>query len=841
MSGETLKPALDDCGCCEGISRETPVETVNRAGQSRIAYRVGTHARFKSSMLAALSAPPALDGLKTRADDDPSVALLDGVATVLDVLSFYNERIANEGFLRTATERRSVLELARAIGYELNAGVAASTYLAFTMEEAVGAPASATIAIGTKAQSIPAQDEKPQTFETVAAAEARPIWNRMRPRLTQPTPFKVGDASIYLAGTDANLKVGDLLFFVGDERKYSGTSDLWDARRITAIDVQAKAGRTLVRWSPALSHGPLANGKVYVMRTRAAIFGHNAQPWHTLPVALRIGERNPDDYSFVAGAFAGEENDWAEEYFQSTTGTIELDAVYDRIVASASGGARDSWAVFASAGYIRPFKILSVAETSVTRFNLSGKATRINILGKDIGLFSPRNATVFAQSEELPVAEMPITAPLPRNDWLLGAKVDGLKKGQWVAITEQQFDDAGKPVGEAASEVVQLDLVSTAGGLTQLRFSRDLGRDYAREWTTINANVAPATHGETRTEVLGSGDASKPLQQFVLKQKPITYVASSAASGATSTLAIRVNDVLWDEAPWHYGEKPERPLFVTRLDDDGAVRVTFGDGERGRRLPTGVENVSATYRVGTGQEGMLAARQISLLASRPLGVREVINPTAPEGAEDPEKIEDARENAPLTVLTLDRVVSLSDFEDFARAFGGIAKARAAWLWDREQRIVHLTLAAPDGQPVEPLGKTATGLREAIDLRRHAKIRLRLDTYAELRFALNASLRLDPRYVRDTVRAAVVAALVDTFSFARQQFAEPLPASRVIATMQAVEGVVAVDFNSFNVVGQPSPARPAIDARPARWVGTAIAPAELVVIDPDAITLGDMPS
>jgi hypothetical protein len=96
-------------------------------------------------------------------------------------------------------------------------------------------------------------------------------------------------------------------------------------------------------------------------------------------------------------------------------------------------------------------------------------------------------------------------------------------------------------------------------------------------------------------------------------------------------------------------------------------------------------------------------------------------------------------------------------------------------------------------------------------------------------------------VRDTVRAAVVAALVDTFSFARQQFAEPLPASRVIATMQAVEGVIAVDFNSFNVIGQPLPARPVIDARPARWVGSAIAPAELVVIDPDAITLGDMPS
>jgi hypothetical protein len=85
-----------------------------------------------------------LSGLSTRSTDDPAIALLDAWATVADVLSFYQERIANEGFLRTASERLSVLELARAIGYELNPGVAASTHLAFTVEEAQGSPRVAT-------------------------------------------------------------------------------------------------------------------------------------------------------------------------------------------------------------------------------------------------------------------------------------------------------------------------------------------------------------------------------------------------------------------------------------------------------------------------------------------------------------------------------------------------------------------------------------------------------------------------------------------------------------------------------------------------------------------------
>src|SRR2546426_6379432 len=141
---------LNDCGCCEGVSGETPAEVVNRPGLSAIAYRVGTHSQFKETMLARLSGSGdrALAGLTTRDDDDFSIALLDAWATIDDVLTFYQERIANEAYLRTATERLSVLELARLIDYQLRPGVAASTYLAFALEEAPGALGQA-LSIGT--------------------------------------------------------------------------------------------------------------------------------------------------------------------------------------------------------------------------------------------------------------------------------------------------------------------------------------------------------------------------------------------------------------------------------------------------------------------------------------------------------------------------------------------------------------------------------------------------------------------------------------------------------------------------------------------------------------------
>src|SRR6266850_2998113 len=121
------KTQLNDCGCCAGVTADTPVRVANRPGLSAIAYRVGTQAQFRETLQARLSGSqePALSGLTTRAVDDFSIALLDSWATVADVLTFYQERIANETYLRTATERLSVLELARLINYQLRPGIAA--------------------------------------------------------------------------------------------------------------------------------------------------------------------------------------------------------------------------------------------------------------------------------------------------------------------------------------------------------------------------------------------------------------------------------------------------------------------------------------------------------------------------------------------------------------------------------------------------------------------------------------------------------------------------------------------------------------------------------------------
>src|ERR1700677_1021337 len=127
-----------DCGCCSGTSVQTPQAESNLPGLSAISYRTGAWASFKESMLARLSSSdyPALASLKTRDDDDLSIALLDATAVVLDILTFYQERLANESYLATATQLYSLTQLSQLIGYQPSPGVSASVCLAFTLSAA---------------------------------------------------------------------------------------------------------------------------------------------------------------------------------------------------------------------------------------------------------------------------------------------------------------------------------------------------------------------------------------------------------------------------------------------------------------------------------------------------------------------------------------------------------------------------------------------------------------------------------------------------------------------------------------------------------------------------------
>ena len=93
-------------------------------------------------------------------------------------------------------------------------------------------------------------------------------------------------------------------------------------------------------------------------------------------------------------------------------------------------------------------------------------------------------------------------------------------------------------------------------------FDVKLDNKYLRDSIKIYANVVRATHGETKREVLGSGDPILSQQSFSLKQKPLTYIKTpTTPTGTSSTLEVRVDDILWNEVDYLYGVGPKRSSF----------------------------------------------------------------------------------------------------------------------------------------------------------------------------------------------------------------------------------------------------------------------------------------
>ena len=400
-------------------------------------------------------------------------------------------------------------------------------------------------------------------------------------------------------------------------------------------------------------------GLAYVLRTRVGIFGNNAPRYGSLPASQRLGEwvSLEKSYEFKRATYPVS---WENQNITEDSNGNSLNNVSFFLERSVPSVVAEGYVVLENKDQIGvyPININGVIETSLADYAISAKVTGLSVTvpfdSPALTSFKVRETTAYVQSERLTLAEKPLTTDLlmGTTQLELNGFVFGLSIGRAVALSGERSDAKGL----SQSEILFIKEINHYHGLTTLTFESGLAYSYKRDTVTVNANVASATHGETTSEILGNGNGAQANQKFTLRKPPLTYTAAPTPSGSASTLQLRVNNLLWSQYPSLYGLRPNDQSYAIRLDDDGKPNIIFGDGEKGARLPTGLNNVIATYRSGIGLAGEVEAGSLTILQSRPLGVKGVINPLPATGAGDPEKMEKARSNAPLTVRTLDRIV-----------------------------------------------------------------------------------------------------------------------------------------------------------------------------------------
>lgn len=1000
-----------------GRSDSKPSRPWNRPGLTDLRYRIGRHGEFFERMLKEFprqiyteSAGGEKLRLKARTHDDPTVALADAWASTLDVLTFYQERIANEGYLRTAKERMSVLELARTIGYELDPGVAASTYLSFIVEDADDPFRKVEVPTGTQVMSVPQKKgELPQIFETVETIKTRAEWNAIPARTERPQNlvlyYNAGDSSdsnndklflidtdgsfnlddfpeeekltiksdnvnnifpvtpglnvqaalddliedakvnpeidpfihavevnqIQIRGTGLGLSEGDRLIAVGVRQREAGNPDIrvvpyriaglepddnFNLTRIDLVeikpDVKFRPLRALLfrmpklrlgmvkikqvpfkgrdvrkevlrtswtgprlkafvktqRWprvklmrlvrrlrAPQVSPPPIGQAApgLHVLRQHAGFFGHAAPLWESL---AKDGEsRGTDPYR----------NKWDrpirsvwEDSQGNILGSTAVSGAHVFLEREIEEAVSEGWVLLETpSADTRILRIAGAATQSRTDFAMTGKATGLalrepngdpftaqngNATVKDeLQKFKFRTATCWLASEEVAIAGLPIREDLDESseDLTLDSLYLDMESGRAISLSGERSD--APDVVE--SESIRLKSVSHIGGLTRLQFDSGTAFSYLRPSIRVNANVGLATHGETQEEILGSGDATQANQVFTLAKKPLTYVPAATESGSASTLTVRVNDIAWSQIDSLHDAGPQDEAYMVQIDDDGTTRVIFGDGSHGKRLPTGSANITAQYRAYMGVEGEVAQETLIQLKTRPLGIREVINASAAGGAAPPIDLESARLRVPGSVRTLGRIVSLSDYGDFARSFTGIGKVRADIVWYRGKRVVHVTVAPVTNSVFEPSSPKLVTLRQAMNRLRDPSLPLVVQPHEARFFTLEAKVVHDSRHLMENVEKEIFNALESAFGYERRDIAQSVRSAEVIRTIQEVNGVMYVDLDRLLIYDEKAetdetPTTGILWAHPARCSTDdgKILPAELLTVQTTGVDL-----
>lgn len=777
---------------CAGCTQtEAQAELTNRPGLAQVRYRTGGYAEYRARLAELLRPAEGVPELTTRDPDDFTIGLVDGVACLAEVLTFYSERLINESYLRTALDRVSLGEMGKLVGYRLRPGVASTTQLAFHVEppprqeilqattpfQRVRQPNIVTIEAGTAVRSVPGPGEQQQTFETAEKLEARPEWNLLRPLLTRKTVVGTPAKSLVLKGIATNIRAGDSLLF------YAGPSQ-WETRQVDKVTPAIDT--TVVTWQQALTKpAPMTP---YLFRKRLAVFGHSAPMWRTMSEQFRKDYEVED--AFTAKSTGGSklgsiiidlgDRDWPG-YTIRPVGVgmaVDIDGSHPEI----AEGSRIMLVRGAERGL---FSVSNVEELSRSEFAISGKATRVYLSG-DATAYQKfegyvRQTTVFAVEEKLDLVEEPDPTKVLGGQITISGDVSKLPAGRVLLVTSP-----------AGSQLVAVKSTLSSGGNTVVTLAENLEHQHVRSEVRIFGNVARATHGETVHQILGDGNA-RAFQRFELKHAPLTYVPSEDPSGATSTLEVRVNEVLWHEVRSQYGSNPDERSFVSRQAPGGELAVGAGDGLRGARVPSGQHNVRAKYRKGIGVAGNLPQGALTQLASPPLGVTGVTNPVPAKGGADADSAEQARGDIPRSTRTLGRAVSLTDYADYARTFAGVTKSHVAVLPVRNVRTIVVTVASADeGNVASELlcARLASSLRNFGDPLAPVLVVPHRPAWFEVKVKVLA----DPDREGETVRAAVADALNGAFGFEARDFMMPVRKSEVIAVVHRAVGVVAADLD-----------------------------------------------
>lgn len=762
-------------------SRTKAIAIENRPSMEVINYRIGRYATFRSAMLDA--ARRELPHWSTHEGEDYGIVLIEMWAYLADILAYYQERIANEAFIRTAVLRESIIFLSEFIDYRLDPGVAAKTFIALIADKGKSGDIPKGFRIQGKKTGEPVK-----IFQTDEAMTISSEQNILKLVSEKPFPqLKKDDIALVLEGTNLNLKVGDWILILDEERNSYPLSEKWELRLLT--NVEEKGKRTIVRWSEGLLRDYEQypkNPRVYVFREAAFPFGSNAPDYNMLAPEQQTYSKIKDASTQKLSHLAGTGPDYK----------IYFDSIYEKIIAG-------SYIAAAKSNDVELYRVKKTYDVVKVGFGLSSKVT-VAIVDTNTFMktFKLRETVLLCVNQELAPATIEID-PSPTELRVLEVK-GKLIEGAYIAISGETL--SGEDInGDICSEVRRIQNAVHEKDITTITLDRPLLHGYKKDSAVIYGNVVPATFGDpVKNEILGSGDASMNFQRFSLKKTPVTFLPDPAfPHGAKNSLELFVNDVQWEEKESFIDSSPKDMHYITEINEKDEMSIIFGDGAKGAKLPTGKDNIIARYRKGVG--GNAEKNIITGMVDSSVILKSVLNPVLASGGAMRETEEKAKEVAPMLLRAFDRAVSFEDYPYVAKSFSGVAKARALWEGEGEGRAIILRIALHEGGELDDDLKIR--LQSFLDMRRDMNQMLKIKSYDPVYIQINLKVMVKSKYFNAKVKSNVESALgreenedgsYNFFTFERLDFGMSIHLSDIYSCVEGIDGVESLVVTKFKI-------------------------------------------
>lgn len=343
-------------------------------------------------------------------------------------------------------------------------------------------------------------------------------------------------------------------------------------------------------------------------------------------------------------------------------------------------------------------------------------------------------------------------------------------------------------VGNIAFTILAGTLVrtSSAVGDTPVVFSVDRDVEVlpsvSGEPHTVNALVTQGRY--VRSEPIGDS-TGRVDQSFVLRQTPVVE----------SSVLIQVQEgphlVTWTAIDRILDARPEENVYTTTIDANGALTVEFGDGLNGR-IPPPSAAILASYRVGGGTVGNVGMGTITEMVDPFPGVLSLTNLSAASGGADLESTESIRLNAPRSIQTVNRAVTLEDFANLALQVPLVAKARAeAAVYSN----VMLYIAPLGGG--QPTNRMLSDVVNYMDTRKLVGVDVLAGTPTYVPINISVTVHVNPAYVKTQVRGDAIVALQDLLAFDNVDFGERISVARIYDALAGVPGNNLVEISRLS--------------------------------------------